>query len=141
MRNTSAGCAMIPRRRSGGRWTRPDTKRGRISVCPRTGRTIELNERYRRRPGLPWREEPDAAREALAALEAGSDAGGQGTLLVVERGRITELNLLGGEIWKLCDGTRDAAAIVDELLQRFDVGRDELSRDVAAFVADLVSRG
>jgi len=102
---------------------------------------MELNERYRRRPGLPWREEPDAAREALAALEAGRDAGGEGTLLVVERGRITELNLLGGEIWKLCDGTRDVGAIVEELLPRFEVGRDELVRDVVDFLADLAVRG
>jgi len=103
--------------------------------------TMELTERYRRRPGLPWREEPDAARDALAALEAGRDAGGEGTLLVVERGRITELNLLGGEIWKLCDGARDVGAVVDELLPRFDVGRDELARDVGEFIADLVARG
>ena len=100
-----------------------------------------MSGRYRRRPGIAWREEPDAARDALQALEEGRDAGGEGTLLIVERGRITELNLLGGEIWKLCDGTRDAAAIVEELLPRFEVGRDELSRDVAEFVADLVARG
>lgn len=102
---------------------------------------METGGRYRRRQGIAWREEAEAAREALAELEAGRDPGGDGTLLIVERGRITELNLLGGEIWKLCDGTRDAAAIVDELLPRFEVGRDELSRDVAEFVADLVSRG
>ena len=99
------------------------------------------NVRWRRRPGLPWREEPDAARAALAALEAGEDAGGEGTLLIVERGRVTELNLLGAEVWKLCDGTRDAGAIVDALLPRFEVGREELAADVAAFLADLAARG
>lgn len=102
---------------------------------------MELTERYRRRPGLPWREEPDAAREALAALEAGIDASAAGTLLVVERGRVTELNLLGGEVWKLCDGSRDVAAIVEELLPHFEVGRDELARDVEEFLADLLARG
>ena len=102
---------------------------------------MEMSERYQRRPGLPWREEPDAARTAFAALEAGRDAGGEGTLLVVERGRITELNILGGEIWKLCDGSRDVGAIVDELLPRFEVGRDELALDVREFLADLVARG
>jgi len=102
---------------------------------------MELSDCFRRRPGLPWREEPDAARDALAALEAGRDAGGEGTLLVVERGRITELNYLGGEIWKLCDGSRDVGAIVEELLPRFAVEREELARDVAEFLADLVARG
>jgi pyrroloquinoline quinone biosynthesis protein D len=105
------------------------------------GKAMGTSERYRRRPGLPWREEADAARDALAALEAGSDAGGEGTLLIVERGRITELNLLGGEIWKLCDGSRDVAAIVEELLPRFEVEREELARDVAEFLADLLARG
>lgn len=102
---------------------------------------MELNECYRRRPGLPWREEREAAREALAALEAGRDAGGEGTLLVVERGRITELNLLGGEIWKLCDGTRDVGAIVAVLLPRFEVEQEELTRDVVEFLGDLAARG
>jgi pyrroloquinoline quinone biosynthesis protein D len=105
------------------------------------GAKMGMNERYRRRPGLPWREESDAARDALAALEAGNDAGGQGTLLIVERGRITELNLLGGEIWKLCDGTRDVAAIVEGLLPRFEVEREVLERDVVEFLADLSARG
>ena len=102
---------------------------------------MDMSERWRRRPGLPWREEPDAARDALAALEAGEDAGGEGTLLIVERGRVTELNLLGGEVWKLCDGSRDVDAIVDELLPRFEVGRDELAADVREFLADLAARG
>jgi len=102
---------------------------------------MELSERYRRRPGLPWREEQEAARDALAALEAGRDASREGTLLVVERGRITEFNVLGGEIWKLCDGTRDVGAIIEELLPRFEVERDELTRDVGEFLEDLVVRG
>ena len=102
---------------------------------------MELTDCYRRRPGLPWREERDATRDAFAALEAGRDASAEGTLLVVERGRITELNLLGGGVWKLCDGTRAVGAIVDELLPRFEVERDELSRDVLEFVADLLARG
>ena len=102
---------------------------------------MDVTVRYRRRPGLPWREEPEAAREALAELEAGRDASGEGTLLVVERGRITELNILGGEIWKLCDGSLDVAGIVEALLPRFEVGREELSADVREFLADLLARG
>jgi pyrroloquinoline quinone biosynthesis protein D len=102
---------------------------------------MDAHVKYQRRAGLPWREEPEAARDALAALEAGRDASGDGTLLVVERGRITELNVLGGEIWKLCDGTRDLAAIVDALEPRFEVGREELTRDVAEFLDDLAARG
>jgi hypothetical protein len=32
-------------------------------------------------------------------------------------------------------------AIVDALLPRFDVGRDELAADVREFLADLAARG
>jgi hypothetical protein len=32
-------------------------------------------------------------------------------------------------------------AIVEELLPRFEVGRDELARDVREFLADLLARG
>ena len=97
--------------------------------------------KYRRREGIAWREEETAAREALAALADGEDASQEGTLLVVERGRIFELNLLGAEIWKRCDGSRGVSAIVEELLPRFEVGREELERDVQEFLDDLVVRG
>lgn len=102
-----------------------------------------MNEsaRYRRREGIAWREEESAAQEALADLAAGKDASREGTLLLVERGRVFELNLLGAEVWKLCDGTRDVRGIVEELLPRFEVGRDELARDVREFLKDLATRG
>jgi GeoRSP system PqqD family protein len=97
--------------------------------------------KYRRRDGIAWREEPEAAREAFAALEAGRDAGGEGTLLLVDRGRVHELNFLGAEIWKLLDGARDEAGIVEALLPRFDVERAELEGDVREFLEDLAGRG
>lgn len=98
-------------------------------------------ERYRRREGIAWREEPEATRAAREALEEGRDAAGAGTLLLVEKGRVFELNILGAEIWKLLDGTRDAAAVVEELLPRFEVGRAELEADVREFLAELAARG
>ena len=36
---------------------------------------------------------------------------------------------------------RDVGAIVEELLPRFDVEREELARDALEFLADLVARG
>lgn len=102
---------------------------------------VEGRERWRRADGIAWREEPEATREAMEALAGGRDAGGEGTMILVRRGRIFELNVLGAEIWKLLDGTRDAAAIAEELLPRFEVGREELERDVSGFVADLAARG
>lgn len=102
---------------------------------------IQGEGKYRRREGIAWREEAEATAAARAALADGRDAAGEGTMLLVERGRVHELNILGAEIWKLCDGTRDATAIAGELIGRFEVGREELEADVREFLADLAARG
>ncbi len=99
------------------------------------------SEIYRRRPGIAWREEPESRSDALAALSEGKDAGEQGTLIVVVSGQIFELNLLGAEIWKLCDGSRTVGQIVEELMEGYDVGREELEKDVRDFLADVAERG
>ena len=99
------------------------------------------SETYRRRPGIAWRDEPESRDEALAVLAEGGDAGGQGTLIVVVSGQIFELNLLGAEIWKLCDGSRSVGQIVEELTERYDVTAEELERDVREFLADVEGRG
>jgi pyrroloquinoline quinone biosynthesis protein D len=96
---------------------------------------------FGRRPGIAWREEEEAAREVLDALAEGRDAGDDGTLILVDSGRVFELNLLGAEIWKLCDGRRTAGDVVDDILGRYEVERDELCRDVQAFLDDMTDRG
>ena len=98
-------------------------------------------ERYRRKPGIAWREEPESREEALAALSEGRDAADRGTLIVVVAGQIFELYLLGAEIWKLCDGSRSVGEIVEELTGRYDVTAEELERDVREFLADVEERG
>lgn len=99
------------------------------------------NDTYVRRPGIVWREEEEARREAVSALEEGCDASESGTLIIVDSGQINELNLLGADIWKLCDGRRTVAAIVDELLALYDVRREELEGDVREFLHDMRERG
>ncbi len=96
---------------------------------------------YRRRPGIDWRDEEEAAREAVAGLEEGRDVTEEGTLILVDAGQVFELNLLGAEIWKLSDGERRLGGIVDNLMERFDVSREELAADVAAFLEEMVERG
>jgi GeoRSP system PqqD family protein len=46
------------------------------------------------------------------------------------------LNLLGTEIWKLCDG-RTIDEIVSSLVESFEVEPEVLKNDVAAFVDEL----
>ncbi len=94
----------------------------------------------RRNPDIIWREEEEAREEAVKAMERGDDASGEGTALLVESGMMHQLNLLGGEIWKLLDGI-DEEALVDRLAEVFDVDRETLSRDVRDFLIDIDRRG
>ena len=94
----------------------------------------------RRNPDIIWREEEEARDEVLRAMARGDDASGDGTVLLVESGMMHQLNLLGGEIWKLLDGI-DEERLVDTLAMIFDVDRDTLSRDVRDFLVDIDKMG
>jgi pyrroloquinoline quinone biosynthesis protein D len=98
-------------------------------------------EVFRRRPGVAWRDEEEARREVLATLAEGGDVDDEGTLILVDSGQVFELNLLGADIWKLCDGDRTVGDVVDDLLGRYDVERDELEDDVRAFLSQMEERG
>ena len=95
----------------------------------------------RRNPDIIWRIERRRQDEVLRALEAGEDAGERGTVLLIEKGTMHQLNLVGGMIWERCDGTRSRQLIASELAGEFAVGREELENDVNEFVADLAKRG
>ena len=96
--------------------------------------------KIQRNSDVLWREEEDPRNEALAALEQGEDATDLGTSLLFHNGQMLSLNLLGTEIWKLCDG-RTEQEIVAELLTVFEVGEEELAGDVAAFLTTLAEKG
>lgn len=103
---------------------------------------MDLNEAvFVRAPGIAWREEKEARQEVMEALEQGADVAGEGTLIVVDKGQIFELNLLGAEIWKLCDGEKSVAEIVVELLASYDIEREELEGDIREFLGDVEERG
>ena len=95
----------------------------------------------RRSPDIIWRVERRRQEEVLRALEAGEEAGERGTVLLIEKGTMHQLNLVGGMIWERCDGQRSMVQIADELAGEFAVEREELEADVSEFVADLVRRG
>ncbi len=95
----------------------------------------------RRNPEIIWRVERRRRDEVLQALAAGEDAGERGTVLLIEKGTMHQLNLVGGMIWERCDGTRTREGIACELAGEFAVEQAELEDDVNQFVADLVRRG
>ncbi len=96
-----------------------------------------------RDPAVFWRVEKareERARRILAGEEEG-DAEGLGTMTLLAGGVMHQLNLLGGEVWKLCDGTRRRGEIVAEVAARFDAPADEVRAAVTVFLDDLVVRG
>jgi len=95
----------------------------------------------RRNTDLVWRDEPERRDEILAALERGEEAGGEGWVIVVDGGVIHQLNLLAGDIWLLCDETRDEGAIALALAERYDAPTEEIRSDVDDFVRLCVERG
>jgi len=64
---------------------------------------------------------------------------GRPVLLSPERG--LRLGETAAAIVALCDGTREADAIVDELTARYQVRRDLIARDVESLLDDLHDRG
>ena len=95
---------------------------------------------YQRHPDAVWREETAAKERVDADLEAGEDVADVGTSLILFRGKMISLNILGTEIWQLCDGhTFDE--IVDGIAEIFDVEREILREDVGAFLTDLEQHG
>lgn len=87
-----------------------------------------------------WREELDAMNMARNGLENRDDVGDIGTAVLFSGGTMLSINLLGTEIWKLCDG-RSMDGIVSELMETFDVEQDVLQKDVQAFIDELTKKG
>lgn len=54
--------------------------------------------------------------------------------------RVLKLDGIAAEIVKLVDGARTIGAIVDDLSGRFEAGRDQISEDVSAFLAQLAAK-
>ncbi len=88
-----------------------------------------------RNPEVASREEPRGRQRALEQGQADAPCA-----TLVHLGTMFQLNLVGAEIWKRCDGTRGEEEITAELRELFDADPEELARDVAAFIRDLVAR-
>jgi GeoRSP system PqqD family protein len=96
--------------------------------------------KMQRNPDVMWREEDEALAEAQEALDRGEDVGEVGTSVLFCGGTMLSLNLLGTEVWKLCDG-RSIDDVVAELLPQFDIEEEVLRTDVEAFLSELAEKG
>lgn len=93
-----------------------------------------------RNPDAMWREEDIQKKEALEILSKGEDVSGLGTSIILLNGAMHSLNLLGTEIWKLCDG-KTLDELVSALEVDFEVERPALEQDVRDFVNSLKELG
>lgn len=94
-----------------------------------------------RHPDIVWRIEKRREEAALRGLEEGEDVSDRGTVILILSGMMHQLNLVGGRIWALCDGTRTTAEIAGVLAADFAADPQELQDDVEEFVTDLQKRG
>ena len=93
-----------------------------------------------RNPDAQWREEDLYKEEAYKGLDAGDDVAEIGTSIILYSGKMHSLNVLGTEIWKLCDG-KSVDEIVSELQKSFEVDETVLKDDVNEFLATMKEEG
>ncbi len=96
--------------------------------------------RIYRNQDVLWRDEDDQRKRAYERLSMGENVEDMGTSILFSDGMMLSLNLLGTEIWKLCDG-KTAEEIISELLHRFDVDEEVLKQDTMNFLHELSQKG
>lgn len=97
--------------------------------------------RPERNPDIRWRKERRAEEEVLEALRRGEDASERGVVTLVLSGMMHQLNLFGGRIWELADGTRSTEEIAAAVAAEFGWEAAQVRADVEEFVQDLRERG
>lgn len=62
-------------------------------------------------------------------------------VMSLDSGDFFSLTGTARDIWALIDGTRDKAAIIDALAQRYAAPRDAIAAEIEAFLAQLSGAG
>lgn len=65
----------------------------------------------------------------------------ESVLILPEEGSFVVINAIGAFIWQRLDGHRTLAQIVDEIMDTYDVSREQARGDCVAFVTALMERG
>jgi Coenzyme PQQ synthesis protein D (PqqD) len=69
------------------------------------------------------------------------------TILVPIKGKLADmqqifsLNSVAAYVWDHLDGQKDSEKLLAELMDHFDVGREEAERDIHEFVEELLKAG
>ncbi len=91
-------------------------------------------------PDVMWREEDEFREQAYKGLDTGEDVAEIGTSILLHSGKMHSLNILGTEIWKLCDG-KTLQEIVSSLREIFDVEEEVLMKDASEFLRNMKEEG
>ena len=65
---------------------------------------------------------------------------GEVIIITPSKSKATVLNTIGSRIWELCDGENTSKAIIEKLLDEYNVGRDILTQDVKDFLDQMVEK-
>ncbi len=67
----------------------------------------------------------------------------EGEVVIVdpEKNMVRMLNQVGSRVWELIDGTRTTKEIVVQLVEEFDVKKEEAKNSVEGFIEDLADKG
>lgn len=66
---------------------------------------------------------------------------GEAVLVNLQSGEYFSLNPLGTQVWKALEEGKGPGEIGDKLVEKYEVSRDELDRDLADLVETLVAEG
>jgi hypothetical protein len=92
--------------------------------------------------------EPNTAAHQLSGEErlhqcdriASREIDGKAVVITIDRNQLHVLNGVGTRVWQLFDG-RPLKAIVDTLVEEFEVERERATQDVNAFAWQLLELG
>jgi hypothetical protein len=65
---------------------------------------------------------------------------GQAAVVSLDDNKLHILNAVGTHVWTLLDHPRDEGFLVEALIERFDVSREQAQADCSEFCGELVER-
>jgi hypothetical protein len=78
---------------------------------------------------------------AVSDNVVGREVGGETMLLDLASGTYFGLDAVGGRFWQLLEEGKSALEARDTLLEEYEVGADQLERDLEALLANLAEHG
>ena len=81
---------------------------------------------------MDWNSRPTPHPQVAARVVDGS-----AVIVLADTGEVNVLNAVGTRVWELCDGSRSARQIAEQIEAEFEVSPEEARRDVEEFLESL----